>query len=32
VLARFAVALAAEIAFLVLLHRFDDWRYAEMPI
>ncbi|HEY1769554.1 MAG TPA: phospholipid carrier-dependent glycosyltransferase [Chthoniobacterales bacterium] len=28
----FWLALGAEIALLVALHRYDDWRYAEMPI
>jgi hypothetical protein len=29
--ARFWLALLAEIFLLALLHRFDDWHYAEMP-
>jgi hypothetical protein len=31
-LARFWVAIVAEIVLFVLLWRFDDWRYAEMPV
>ncbi len=30
--ARFWLALLAEIAFILALHRFDDWHYAEMPV
>ena len=30
--ARLWLALVAEIILLVALHRFDDWRYATMPI
>jgi len=30
--ARFWLALLAEILLLAALHRFDDWRYASMPI
>ncbi|HEY3664156.1 MAG TPA: hypothetical protein VGL24_13460 [Chthoniobacterales bacterium] len=30
--ARFWIALLAEIVLLATLHRFDDWRYATMPI
>ncbi|MEO7168389.1 MAG: phospholipid carrier-dependent glycosyltransferase [Spartobacteria bacterium] len=30
--ARFWLALLAEIVLLALLHRFDDWRFAGMPI
>ncbi len=30
--ARFWLALLAELVLLFLLHRFDDWRYAEMPV
>ncbi len=26
------LALLAEVVLLALLHRFDDWRYAEMPV
>ena len=30
--ARFWLALSAEIILLASLHRFDDWRYAAMPV
>ena len=30
--ARLWLALLAEILFLAALHRFDDWRYASMPV
>ncbi len=30
--ARFWLALLAEIVLLASLHRFDDWRYATMPV
>lgn len=30
--ARLWVALVAELLLLALLRRFDDWRYAEMPV
>ena len=30
--ARFGLALLAEIGLFALLHRFDDWHYAEMPV
>jgi len=30
--ARFWLALLAEIVLLATLHRFDDWRYATMPV
>lgn len=29
---RLWLALLAEILLLLFLHRFDDWRYAEMPV
>ena len=30
--ARLWLALLAEILLLAALHRFDDWRYASMPV